>query len=254
MAKNRDCGILSQFSPFHGSLDADFLLADRMDEGDAPGVEGYAAVTIRSGCSIFQVAFDWTPDSRQLAAYLMVTAGKEFNFDQVVTVSIAKQPVAQLRDLRTVLLSVECETLVQLLVARNPMDQFAFRRIWPGTAESPVDFMDFSVTEHGVESFQALGRLGENCHSAYGTVQAVRNAYKDMTGLRIPLRYERLQRLAQRFVAGLVALDNLPHPFVKDKEVVVFKKNPARKVAGFRFTQFAVNHTANILKNYFTSS
>ena len=81
----------------------------------------------------------------------------------------------------------------------------------------------------------------------------MRHPHKDVAGLAVALGDERFQRLAERLVAGLVALDDLPHPLVENQQMVVFKKNPASQVAGFLFCKFAVYHTAKVTL-YFTSS
>ena len=48
------------------------------------------------------------------------------------------------------------------------------------------------------------------------------DAEKDISRFGMCLFYPLLDGLAERFVAGLVALDNLAGPFVDDDDVVVF--------------------------------
>ena len=95
--------------------------------------------------------------------------------------------------------------------------------------------MDLTVTEHRIEPFQTFRGFGKDGDSADRPVKPMRNPHENVAGLCVALRDERLQCLAQRLVARLVALDNFPHPLVEHQQVIVLKKNPASQVAGFLF-------------------
>ncbi len=97
-------------------------------------------------------------------------------------------------------------------------------RLGLGADQCPIEFMDVRFTEHGVETFEGLGGLGEDGYAADGTVEAVWEAHEDLAGLGIALGYERLVLFAEGFVAGLVALDDFSDLLVDYEKVVVFIK------------------------------
>ena len=59
--------------------------------------------------------------------------------------------------------------------------------------------------------------------------------------MKVALGDEGLERFAHRFVARLIALDNLTCPFVEHEQVVVFKENPGREVPEFPFVKRSIN-------------
>ena len=76
-----------------------------MEEGDAAGVEGDAAVGVGARSAIFEIAFDGTADGRELAADLVVTAGQQLDFDQMVTVGVTQNLITQPGPFRVLLRS-----------------------------------------------------------------------------------------------------------------------------------------------------
>ncbi len=106
-------------------------------------------------------------------------------------------------------------------------------RLGLGADQCPIEFMDVRFTEHGVEAFEGLGCLRKDGYAADRTVEAVREAHEDLAGLRVALGYECLVFFAERFVAGLVALDDLPDLLVDYEKVVVFIKYSRGEVVEF---------------------
>ena len=49
-------------------------------------MQGDAAVLIRTGGTIFQISLDWATDCAKLHANLMMTAGKQLNFQKKISV------------------------------------------------------------------------------------------------------------------------------------------------------------------------
>ena len=196
-------------------------------------MERNAAIRIGAGRPIFQVAFDRTADCRKLAADLMMSPRKKLYLYKMVAIGILQHFILETCQLRAVLFAVVSITLVLFLISVEPVLQFTFLRIGPGTYESPVSLMHVTVTEHRIEPFQALGSFGKDSNSAYRTVEPVRNADKNMAGLGIPLSDESLEGLTERFVPRLVALDNFPHPLVQDKKMIVLIQNTSGNIRKF---------------------
>ena len=81
--------------------------------------------------------------------------------------------------------------------------------------------MDTAVPEHRGQPFERLGCFREYDNAADRSVKTVRNADENLSGLSVPLGYERLVGLAYRFVAGLVALHDFSAFLVDNQHVVV---------------------------------
>lgn len=79
-----------------GGFDGEGLLFHGVREGDAAGVEGDAAVGVGAWGAVFEVAFYRAAEVGELAADLVVAAGKEFDLDEPVAVGPADLPVIQL--------------------------------------------------------------------------------------------------------------------------------------------------------------
>ena len=219
-----------------------------MEEGDAAGVEGDAAVGVGARGAVFEVALDGAADRGKLTADLMMTAGQQLDFDQVVTVRVTQHLVAQDSMLAAVSLVVVRVAFVLFFIAIEPVLQLALRRLGPRAGKRPVELVDLAVAEHGVETLQTFRRLRKDGDAAHRPVEPVRNPHENMTGLRVTLRDERLQRLAQRLVARLVPLDNLRHPLVKYQQVIVFIQNTACQVRAFFGCQLSIKHSTKIQK------
>ncbi len=71
-----------------------------MEEGDAAGVEGDAAVGVGAGGAILEVALDGAAEARELAADLVVAAGEQFYFEEPVAVGFPYLSIVELGQLR----------------------------------------------------------------------------------------------------------------------------------------------------------
>ena len=159
-----------------------------------------------------------------------MTAGEEFDLDEVITVRAAKIFIVQFGEFGSASVSGDYVRFILLLVSDKPVLEVAFRFCRFRTAEGPVGFVNVSGAERFAQALQRLAGFGEDAHSADGAVQTVGHSHKDFTGLGIAPGDVGLERLGQAFVARLVALDYLPDLLVYDDQVVVFKKNPGLKV------------------------
>ena len=73
--------------------DMDLFLPDRMDEADASGMKGDAAIRVGSCRPVFKVSLDMYPEGRQLGADLVMPAGMEVNLKEMIMVRGCKHPV-----------------------------------------------------------------------------------------------------------------------------------------------------------------
>ena len=116
------------------------------------------------------------------------------------------------------------ETLVHLFVAQYPTADFTFGRQWLAFGYCPIDFLDIAVAEHVVEPFECFACLGEDNNAANGTVKAVGQANEYISRLCVLLLDVLFHGVAQRLVAGLVALDNLSGYLIYYNYMVVLVK------------------------------
>ena len=122
------------------------------------------------------------------------------------------------------------------------MLQFPFGGLRSGAGKCPVCLVDAAVAEGFVHPFQTLAGLGEKCDAADGAVEAVGNSHKDVARLAVALRDETLQRLAERLVSCLVALDYFADFLVYYKHVVVLIEDAGGDVFVHFQREFFVNH------------
>ena len=187
-------------------------------------MKGNATVGVGSWSSIFKVALYRTAEVGQLTADLMMTSCKKFDFYEPISLSPVNQGIVQLGKLG--ILSGSAGTadisLVLLFVTPEHIFKVTFGRLWFSTDKSPIELMYIRFPEHRIKTLQSLGCLCKNGYSAYGTVKTMRETDEDLAGLRVAPGDESLVLFAQRFVAGLVTLDNLPYPLVHDKKMIVF--------------------------------
>ena len=182
-------------------------------------------------------------DRGELAADLVVPAGQQLHFQQVVPVRTAQETVPQTCQFGIPALPLAAdETLVEGFVAPQPVLQQAFVLAGTFAAKRPIGLVDAAVPEKGGEPFQGLRRLGEQDDAADRPVQAVGDSHEDFAGLGIPLRDERLAGICQAFVAGLVSLHNLSGLLADDKEVVVFVQDAGGEVRIFFRAESSVFH------------
>ena len=107
----------------YGSLQGKFLPRDGMNEANASGKEGDAAVGIAARRTILEVALDGTADGGELTAYLMVTAREELHLEELIAVTSGQAGEAQLSLLRAGNLVVVSVGLVLLLVTGEPVGE-----------------------------------------------------------------------------------------------------------------------------------
>ena len=74
-----------------------------MDQGDAVRLEADAAVGIRTRRAVLEVALDRAAHVGELAADLVVPAGQQFHFDEMIAVRVGKVPVAEAGEFRSLL-------------------------------------------------------------------------------------------------------------------------------------------------------
>ena len=92
-------------------------MGDGVLELYTPRMQGYASVGVAAAGTVFQVAFYGAPHCRELAAYLVMTACKQFYSKQEITVGTAHEPVSQTCFLGVFHLMVIAVRLVLFLVA-----------------------------------------------------------------------------------------------------------------------------------------
>jgi hypothetical protein len=88
-----------------------------MDELHAAGEQGDTAVGVGTGSTVLQVATNGHTGLGQLTANLVVTAGEQLDFKELVAVATTDDAIAQLSFLGTGHLAVVGVRLVLLLVA-----------------------------------------------------------------------------------------------------------------------------------------
>lgn len=211
-------------------------------------MQAYATVRIGTRCTVFEITFDDTAHAGQLATYLVMAAGQQLDLKQVISVGAAQVAPVQLGELGLAagFRSLYDKGLVHLLVPLHPIFEMAGLGGGPVTAESPISFMDIGTAEHLRESFESLAGLGEHGDATHWPVQTVRDAHEHLARLGITLSDERLQRIRQALVPGLVPLDDLPHSLVDDENVIVFVQNATFQVSVFFFSECSVFHTAKL--------
>ena len=94
-----------------------------MNEANASGKEGDAAVGIAARRTILEVALDGTADGGELTAYLMVTAREELYLVKLIVVASGQAGEAQLSLLRARDFVVVSVGLVLLLVTGEPVGE-----------------------------------------------------------------------------------------------------------------------------------
>ena len=75
------------------------------------------------------------------------------------------------------------EALVHLFVAENPTVELSFTLYRAFFGYCPVNLLNVTVTEHGVEPLECLACLGKNYDAAYRAVETVWQSDKNVAGL-----------------------------------------------------------------------
>ena len=155
-------------------------------------------------------------------ADLVVTAGQQFDFEQVVVRAAAFQPVPQSRFLASRSRPVVHSRFIRFAVADEVVHQFSFGLLRPVLGQSPVDFTDFAVFDQFVHTRQRLAGLGEKHGSADRTVDAVHDAEEHVARFVVAHVDERFDFVFEGRIAGRVGLHQLSGTFVDYDQVVVF--------------------------------
>jgi len=132
-----------------------------MDEAYFMGLQADPSVGVGARCAVFEVPLYRATGVAQLAAYLVMPAGEEFDFYEMIPVCAEDISVVESGQFcirtRLVLGAGCCHVgLVLLFVADQPVFQMSFRWLWSLAAESPVFFVDFPVPEHRRQSLKRL--------------------------------------------------------------------------------------------------
>lgn len=153
-----------------------------------------------------------------------MAAGEEFDFDEPVAVGLADLPVVEFGQFGIFAGRAWAADVgfVLLFIAPHHVFESAFCRVRSAADQSPIEFMYVGVAEHGVQTLKGLGCFGKDDDAADRTVEAVRQAHENLTWLFVTLGDECFIGLGERFVGGLVALDDLSYLFVYNQEMVVF--------------------------------
>ena len=119
------------------------------------------------------------------------------------------------------LFRIVCVTFVLLLIANQPVGQFALRLRRTTFDDGPIGFLDGAGPEHAVQASQSLTGLGEEDDAADGTIQSVCNANENIAGLIILLLQPDFQGFGQGLVPCLISLYDLAAAFVDCDEVII---------------------------------
>ena len=184
-----------------------------------------AAVGVAALGSVFQVTLDGTAYLGKLAANLMVTTCLQIDLQQTVAVAPPNQAVTEFCAFAVGHFALVSVGFVLLLVADQPMNQGAgglWRRC---SRDGPVGLADFARGEHFVEPRQCFAGTGKEHDATDRTVEPVNHTKEDVAWFGIRFLDVLLHCLAQRCVAGLVALNDFTTLLRDDDKVVVFVKN-----------------------------
>ena len=69
-----------------------------MHKSDAVRLKAYSSVRIGTRCPVFEIPLDGASHVGELAAYLVMAAGEQFDLQEMITLRVGYVPVAQLRE------------------------------------------------------------------------------------------------------------------------------------------------------------
>ena len=197
-------------------------------------MQAYTAVGVAAFCAVFEVAFYRATYCCQLATYLMMPARFQIDFQQGVVLSANECAIRE-----NSLLSVFGPRLgdvgfVLRLIANEPVLQACFGLFGCALHDGPIGLRNRSLVvspvkaslglflEHLIEACERLAGPCEKHYSARRAVQTMRHAEKHLARL-VVLDFDiRLDGLAQRCVARLVALHDLVAGLIDSNDMVVF--------------------------------
>ena len=183
-----------------------------------------ADTSVRVGTlgSVFQIAFNRTSYSRQLAAYLMMPSRFEVYLQKRVVFALNECFITQDSLLGVFGTWLRQISLVMLFATNQPVFETRFRLVWRTLDNRPIGlFYLVMCLEHSVEPRQSLACSGKEHYPARRSVQTMRHTEKDLAGLVVLLLDIGLDHFTQRRVARLVALHNLIAGLVDGNNMVV---------------------------------
>ncbi len=101
----------------------DFFVAYRMFEAYAAGHKTDASVGVGTWSSVFEIPLDAASYACKLAAYLMMASGKQFNLNQMITLSMTDDAVFQLCQFGFGRIASDYVGFVLFLIADQPVLQ-----------------------------------------------------------------------------------------------------------------------------------
>ena len=186
-------------------------------------METDASVRIRTLGSVLEIALHGTPNSRQLAANLVMTTGLKIDFQERIVFSGCERFVGQYCLLGFFGVRLGNERFVELFVARKPVLEACFRLFRNALDDSPIGFADLLVAlEHRVKTCQ---RFASSCKEYYSTrwpIETMGYAKKDLARLVVFLLDIRLDDFRKRSVACLVALHDFVASLVDGNNMIIF--------------------------------
>lgn len=196
-------------------------------ERDVASVQADAAVGIAARSAIFQVAVDGRKGVGQLAAYLMVSACVQIDFDQGVALRRGDVSAVEQGLLGPLCTSTADVRFVLLFVAPYPMFQRRpLHRYGPAQCccreQGMVGLVHGAFLEHFAQTRQRFASLRKDHDAADGAVQSVRYAQEYIARLSIFFLQIGFDDLGQWGVARFVALHDFARGFVDDDDVIVF--------------------------------
>ena len=132
-----------------------------MDEFGTAGMQADAAVRIRTGKTVFQVAFDRASHLGKLATDLVMTACLQVYSQQIIVVRAGNHFIMQdcflgIRPFRVISIA-----LILLLVANQPVHQLSLFCRRTVLHDRPIGLLYFADPEHLVQTGERLARLGK---------------------------------------------------------------------------------------------
>ena len=132
-----------------------------MDEFGTAGMQADAAVRIRSGITVFQVAFDWAALLGMLATDLVMTACLQVYSQQIIVVRASNHFIMQDRFIGIRQLRFISIALILHLVANQPVHQLSLFCRRTVLHDRPIGLLYFADPEHLVQTGERLARLGK---------------------------------------------------------------------------------------------
>ena len=205
-----------------GGGDIDDFSAHGVGEGDAVALQADATVGVAALGSVLEVALDGAANGGELAADLMLAAGDEVHFEQMVAVGAGQQSVVEHSFHRSLARMQAGVGFVVLFHAGEPVGECGAVVRRPVLDDGPVGFVDLTAAEELVHASEPLAGACQHHQPAGGPVDAVREAAEHVAGLVVFFFYPLPDDVHQGHVACAVALHELADGLVDDDDVIVF--------------------------------